>query len=101
MKWFFVSRVCFFVVVDDDNDDGNAPFLVLREDLGRALVAGGVGLFAGEESGVLRAATAAVRPPLGAASWEAVARGCNVGRLTSAFGWLRELFEKKYAAHFE
>lgn len=69
------------------------------DNLARALICGGIEIFAKEDPKYLNPVLGVLRPPAGFDSWESAAgQGCSVDQLNGASGFLAEVFETKYGA---
>ena len=78
----------------EERENERGPTL---DNLARALICGGIEIFAGEDHKYRDAVLAVLRPPQGYASWhEAKGEGCSMDKLNGAKGFLRDLFAVKY-----
>ncbi len=67
------------------------------DNLARALITGGIEIFAGEDDRYLTPVLDVLRPPEGFESWhDATGQGCSIDLLDTSTGHLRSVFEKKY-----
>lgn len=69
------------------------------DNLARALICGGIEIFANEDVKYIDRILPVLLPPDGFASWhEATGQGCSVDKLNGATGFLAETFATKYGA---